>query len=124
MSRDDWQDAPEIQAAALEGFLSNPVAVAYAKARSAEASQDPDLWSLLGGPKPDFCCQDAYASGSRGKPPLHTSGCPNRCGLMVPVPQALRHRHLPQAYPCALTRAHAGDHWLHPDYREDGPGRG
>jgi hypothetical protein len=35
---DEWQSDPEIQAAALEGFLSNPVAVAYA-----QASQEPSV---------------------------------------------------------------------------------
>lgn len=32
----DWQDDPEIQAAALDGFLSNPIAVSYARARAIE----------------------------------------------------------------------------------------
>lgn len=86
-----------------------------ARAKEIAAEDGPDLWNLLGGPKPGFCCQDAYASASKPKT-LHTSGCPNRCSVFTPVPDA-RLRRLPAAYPCGLTAGHDGDHWLHPNYR-------
>lgn len=85
-------------------------------AKSVVAAPDPaELWNLLDGPKPGFCCQDAYASD--GKPEtLHTSGCPNRCSNWVPTQRGPVER-----YPCGLTVGHDGDCWLHPAYRAAAP---
>lgn len=76
-------------------------------------ASDVHLWDLLGGPRAGFCCQDAYASASRGEE-LHTGGCPRRCSKWVRT-----QRGPVEFYPCGLTKDHAGDCWLHPAYRAD-----
>jgi hypothetical protein len=82
------------------------------------APENPDLWNLLDGPKPGFCCQDAYSSVKRNPDEmLHTSGCPHRCSVFSPIPRAAE-RGLPEMYPCALTAGHEGKHWIHPGCRE------
>lgn len=75
-----------------------------------------ELWDLIEGPIRGFCCQDAYASAVRKLEALHTGGCPNRCRISVPVPDA-QARRLPAAYPCAYTRGHDGDCWMPAAYR-------
>lgn len=86
--------------------------------------RDPDLWNLVGGPKDNYCCQDAYASAAKTGPTLHTSGCPCRCSRMVPVPDAAVRR-LPAAYPCGRTKGdHSlGDCWMPVSYRAEGVSR-
>jgi hypothetical protein len=72
---------------------------------------DRELW-WPGSPIPGYCCGSAYSSTQRAEPALHHGGYPNRCSRRVPT-----QRGFVPVYPCAYTRHHAGDCWLHPDYR-------
>lgn len=105
-----------------ERLLTLALALTGVEIRREERAAQPDeLWNLLDEPKAGYCCQDAYASVSRAEPPVHTGGCPNRCSQRVPIPDA-QARGLPAAYPCPLTRGHAGQHEMHPEYRKGGAG--
>lgn len=117
----DLANQPCVECAARAQLESALVGTTHGFGAADEVSPSPkpapkDLWNLVGEPKRGFCCQDAYASAQRADAILHTGGCPNRCSVSVPIPNAAE-RGCPDAYPCALTAAHSGDHWPHPEYR-------